>query len=58
VPGFLLKFSPAPDPRRAAMWLLTKNQEFKRGPDKNVYHHGHPICLRTPGVVSIQISLT
>lgn len=34
-----------------------KSQEFRRGMDNTVYHRGFPICLRSSGLPSIQISI-
>ena len=41
-----------------ALDLLSQSKEFKRSDDNKVYHRGYPICFRTTGAPSIQISLS
>jgi hypothetical protein len=41
-----------------AMELLTQSTEFTRRRDNGVFHEGYPICFRSPGVPSIQVSLS
>jgi hypothetical protein len=41
-----------------ALRLLNQSREFKHASDNTTYHKGYPICYRTRGTPSIQISLT
>ncbi len=41
-----------------ALRLLNQSREFKHASDNTTYHKGYPICYRTKGTPSIQISLT
>jgi hypothetical protein len=41
-----------------AIEILEKSQEFSRASDNTVYHKGFPICFRSPGTPSIQVSMT
>src|SRR5262249_41528666 len=41
-----------------AMEILEKSQEFGREQDNTVYHKGFPICFRSPGTPSIQVSIS
>src|SRR4030095_7704586 len=41
-----------------ALEILEKSQEFSRAADNTVYHKGFPICFRSPGTPSIQVSIT
>jgi hypothetical protein len=41
-----------------AMEILEKSQEFGRENDNTVYHKGFPICFRSPGTPSIQVSIS
>jgi hypothetical protein len=44
----------APD----ALALLDASQEFGRSMDNTVYHKGYPICFRSQGTPSIQVSVS
>jgi hypothetical protein len=44
--------------RPNALEILGKSQEFTRVSDNTVYHKGFPICFRSEGTPSIQISIT
>ena len=44
--------------RPGAMEILEKSQEFGRENDNTVYHKGFPICFRSPGTPSIQVSIS
>jgi hypothetical protein len=41
-----------------ALEILEKSQEFSQAHDNTVYHKGFPICFRSPGTPSIQLSIT
>src|SRR4030095_5225950 len=41
-----------------AMEILDKSQEFGSEKDNTVYHKGYPICFRSPGTPSIQVSIS
>lgn len=41
-----------------ALEILGKTQEFDRTADNTVFHKGYPICFRSEGTPSIQVSMT
>jgi hypothetical protein len=41
-----------------ALEILERSQEFSRAHDNTVYHKGFPVCYRSQGTPSIQISIT
>jgi hypothetical protein len=41
-----------------ALEILGKSQEFDRTADNTVFHKGFPICFRSEGTPSIQVSIT
>ena len=41
-----------------ALDILEKSQEFNRTADNTVFHKGYPVCFRSEGTPSIQVSMT